>query len=153
MLNNTSQADTEFETNFFHALFLSFLKKILLFQMVKQILIFIVLIAIARSELEWQPWGDQSQSSYCTDRNAISIQGQPDTRMVAEGGRIVVTCCLPGNTSGHDHEQLTWTDPKGQPIINYFANAVQAAQGHTYAVPDFSEKDRLVSSAITWQPF
>ncbi|KAL7057903.1 hypothetical protein AAHC03_016995 [Spirometra sp. Aus1] len=68
--------------------------------------------------------------------------------MVTEGGRIVLTCCLPGNVSGHDHEQLVWTNPKGHLIINYFSNAGQASQSKAYAVPDFTEKNRLMTRLV-----
>ncbi|CUT99372.1 cell adhesion molecule [Echinococcus multilocularis] len=68
--------------------------------------------------------------------------------MVQEGGRIVLICCTLGNTSGHDHEQLLWTDSSQKPIINYFSNSVQAAQSRKYAVPDFSDRKHIISRLV-----
>ncbi|KAM3172202.1 hypothetical protein ACTXT7_015037 [Hymenolepis weldensis] len=89
-------------------------------------------------------WNDAKANGFCQNPNIVSIAGSSPTRMVQEGGRIVILCCILGNSSGHDHEQLMWIDPSGKSIINYFSNAVQAAQSKTYAIPDFSDKTHIM---------
>ncbi len=108
----------------------------------------LILLTSVSAALAWQHWGSAQANGFCRNPNIVSIAGSAQSRMAPEGGRIVVVCCLPGNTSGHDHEQLVWSDPSGKPIINYFANSIQAAQSRKYAVPDFSEKDHIVSRDI-----
>lgn len=93
----------------------------------------------------WSTWEAPQSETYCLSPNVASVSGGSQGRLVPEGGRIVLTCCLPGNTTGHDHEQLIWTDPLGKSIINYFSHAAQAGNGQAYTVPDFSEKNKLVS--------
>uniref|UniRef100_A0A5K3FYP3 Ig-like domain-containing protein n=1 Tax=Mesocestoides corti TaxID=53468 RepID=A0A5K3FYP3_MESCO len=88
-------------------------------------------------------WPGAQSNGFCQNPDIVSVLGSSPSRMVSEGGRIVIVCCVIGNTSGHDHEQLMWTDPSGKPIINYFSNSVQAAQSRKYAVPDFSDKNRI----------
>lgn len=88
---------------------------------------------------------DDQAKEFCQTPNRVSIAGSAASRMVQEGGRIVIICCILGNTSGHDHEQLIWSDPSGNSIVNYFSNAAQAAQSKKYAVPDFSDKNHIVS--------
>ncbi|BHF74968.1 hypothetical protein SprV_0501806000 [Sparganum proliferum] len=96
----------------------------------------------------WDNWDATQGDGFCRNPGKVSIAGGSQNRMVTEGGRIVLTCCLPGNVSGHDHEQLVWTNPKGHLIINYFSNAGQASQSKAYAVPDFTEKNRLMTRLV-----
>ena len=105
----------------------------------------ILFLTFYQTTLAWQRWNGAQSNNFCQNPNRISIAGNAPTRMVPEGGRIVIICCTLGNTSGHDHEQLMWTEPSGKPIINYFSNSVQAAQSRKYAVPDFSDKNHIVS--------
>ncbi|KAL5965374.1 hypothetical protein TSMEX_006845 [Taenia solium] len=98
---------------------------------------------MVQGTLDLQRWSRFKSNGFCQNPNKISIAGSASSRMVPEGGRIVLICCILGNTSGHDHEQLFWTDPSQKPIINYFSNAIQAAQNRKYAVPDFSDKSHI----------
>ena len=109
------------------------------------VLIVICLTTFFQTSFTWQLWSGTQSNSFCQNSNRIFIAGSASTRMVSEGGRIVIVCCILGNTSGHDHEQLMWTEPSGKSIINYFSNSVQAAQSRKYAVPDFSDKNHIVS--------
>ncbi|EUB63201.1 hypothetical protein EGR_02005 [Echinococcus granulosus] len=104
----------------------------------------ILILAIFQSSLAWQQWSGSQTNGFCQNPNRISIAGSAPSRMVQEGGRIVLICCTLGNTSGHDHEQLLWTDSSQKLIINYFSNSVQAAQSRKYAVPDFSDKKHII---------
>lgn len=110
----------------------------------------VLILTIVQTSLESQRWSSSNSNDFCQNPNRIYIAGGASSRMVPEGGRIVLICCTPGNTSGHDHEQLLWTDPSQKLIINYFSNSVQAAQSRMYAVPDFSDKSHIVSYLLNF---
>lgn len=80
----------------------------------------------------------------CSSRDKVSIIGGEQRRLVTEGGRVTLICCVPGKSNGHDHEQLVWNSPDGKELANYFSNPISDNQHTAYSVPDFHSKDHLV---------
>lgn len=93
---------------------------------------------------------DSSLDAYCSHNGQIGLVGGGHNRFVVEGGHVTLTCCTPGHTSGHDHEQLAWYDPDGNEVPNHFANHnMNAAINPIYYIPDYRRRDHLVRVVIS----
>ncbi|CAH8577450.1 unnamed protein product [Schistosoma turkestanicum] len=84
----------------------------------------------------------------CNNRDQVSIIGGEQRRLVTEGGRVTLICCVPGKSNGHDHEQLVWNSPDGKELVNYFSNPTSDNQHTAYSVPDFHSKDHLITMMV-----
>ncbi|CAH8649611.1 unnamed protein product [Schistosoma curassoni] len=84
----------------------------------------------------------------CSSRDKVSIIGGEQRRLVTEGGRVTLICCVPGKSNGHDHEQLVWNSPDGKELANYFSNPISDNQHTAYSVPDFHSKDHLITMMV-----
>lgn len=82
--------------------------------------------------------------AFCSKPNAVSIVGGAHSRLVNEGARVTLTCCMPGVSNGHDHEQLVWIGPKGTELANHFSVPHSRADHLAYSVPDFRSPNHLV---------
>ncbi|CAH8623164.1 unnamed protein product [Heterobilharzia americana] len=78
----------------------------------------------------------------------ISIIGGEQRRLVTEGGRVTLICCVPGKTNGHDHEQLVWNGPDGKELVNYFSSPISESQHIAYSVPEFHSKGYLITMMV-----
>ncbi|VDQ01492.1 unnamed protein product [Trichobilharzia regenti] len=87
----------------------------------------------------------------CSNPDQISIIGGEQRRLVTEGGRVTLICCVPGKSSGHDHEQLIWNGPDGKELVNYFSTPISDSQHIAYSVPDFHSKDHLITMMVIQQ--
>ncbi|KAH8864438.1 cell adhesion molecule [Schistosoma japonicum] len=86
--------------------------------------------------------------SVCSNSDQVSVIGGDHRRLVTEGGRVTLICCVLGRSNGHDHEQLVWTGPDGKELVNYFSNPLSDNQHNAYSVPDFHSKDHLVTMMV-----
>ncbi|KAK4474363.1 hypothetical protein MN116_001526 [Schistosoma mekongi] len=86
--------------------------------------------------------------SVCSNRDQVSIIGGDQRRLVTEGGRVTLICCVLGRSNGHDHEQLVWNGPDGKELVNYFSNPLSDDQHNAYSVPDFHLRDHLVTMMV-----
>ncbi|CAL8084774.1 unnamed protein product [Calicophoron daubneyi] len=87
--------------------------------------------------------------AFCSTPDTIGVVGGNHDRLVTEGGRVTLTCCMPGDTHGHDHEQLVWFDPQNQELTNHFANPNPYPDFHVaYSVPDFRSTNHLVTNLV-----
>ncbi|THD25621.1 Fasciclin-2 [Fasciola hepatica] len=86
--------------------------------------------------------------AFCSKPNTISIVGGAHSRLVNEGGRVTLTCCMPGMSNGHDHEQLIWIGPGGRELANHFSAPHSRAEHVAYSVPDFRSPNHLVTMLV-----
>ncbi|CAH8650553.1 unnamed protein product [Heterobilharzia americana] len=84
----------------------------------------------------------------CSNPDQISIIGGEQRRLVTEGGRVTLICCVPGKTNGHDHEQLVWNGPDGKELVNYFSSPISESQHIAYSVPEFHSKGYLITMMV-----
>ncbi|VDP68354.1 unnamed protein product [Echinostoma caproni] len=86
--------------------------------------------------------------AFCSKPNTISVVGGAHSRLINEGGRVTLTCCMPGVSNGHDHEQLIWVGPSGEELANHFSTPHTRTEHFAYSVPDFRSPNHLVTLLV-----
>ncbi|KAF7259704.1 hypothetical protein EG68_03566 [Paragonimus skrjabini miyazakii] len=89
--------------------------------------------------------------AFCSEPNRIGVVGGSHSRLASEGGRITLTCCMPGTTNGHDQELLVWFDPQGKELTNHFTNPHSKSEHTAYSLPDYRSRNHLVTMLVIQQ--